>query len=70
VQSPTTPKPATTEVVVERPQGALARGQYAWPAWGIALAGGAGAVLALVILFLRFRAQLAKGDEPGPKSSK
>jgi hypothetical protein len=69
VQSEPAPKPATTQIVVERPEGALARGQYAWPDWGIALVGGAGVVLATAILALRLRARL-RGADPSPKSSR
>lgn len=68
MQSPSVAQPATTQIVVERPEGALARGQYAWPDWGIALVGGGAVVLAVTILVLRLRARLPSGLGKGPRS--
>jgi hypothetical protein len=47
------PEPAATQVIVERPHEGLARGQYAWPDWGIALVGTACVVLGLIALLVR-----------------
>lgn len=69
VQSEPAPRPAATQIVIDRPEGALARGQYAWPDWGIALLGGAGVVLGAIVLVLRTRARLRRAD-PSPKSSR
>lgn len=46
------PAPRT---VVERPPPGLARGRYAWPAWGIGLVGGTVVVLGLVWMLWRIR---------------
>jgi hypothetical protein len=40
-------------IVIERPPPGLARGKYAWPAWGIATVGGA--VIALAIAYFVWR---------------
>lgn len=50
----TTAAPAPT-VIVERPPPGLARGQYAWPAWGIALLGTFAVVAASLYLITRWR---------------
>ena len=39
--------------VIERPPPGLARGKYAWPAWGIGVVGGS--VLALAIAYFVWR---------------
>ncbi len=50
----TTAAPAPT-IVVERPPAGLARGQYAWPAWGILLLGGLAVVATGLYLITRWR---------------
>jgi len=42
-------------IVIERPPPGLARGHYAWPAWGIGLAGGTVVVLGLIWIVWRLR---------------
>jgi hypothetical protein len=46
--------------VVERPEPGLARGQYAWPDWGIALVGGPLVAIGLVYVFVKARALIRK----------
>jgi hypothetical protein len=45
----------TSRIVVERPPPGLARGKYAWPAWGIGLLGASIVVLCLVYFVLLAR---------------
>ncbi|MFO0570811.1 MAG: hypothetical protein U0263_34560 [Polyangiaceae bacterium] len=45
----------TSRVVVERPPPGLARGKYAFPAWGIGLLGGAVVLLGLGYYLFRVR---------------
>ena len=57
VQSTTDAGTTTTvgpRIVVERPPPGLARGKYAWPAWGIGLVGGTIVVIGLGYLVWRF----------------
>jgi LPXTG-motif cell wall-anchored protein len=49
----------STQVIVERPERGLARGQYAWPDWAIA-AVGLGGILAALILLLFARRRRAR----------
>lgn len=44
-----------TRILVERPPPGLARGKYAWPAWGIGLLGGAVVLCGLVWVLVRLR---------------
>ncbi|HEY3237520.1 MAG TPA: hypothetical protein VGJ84_22565 [Polyangiaceae bacterium] len=46
--------------VVERPRSELARGKYAWPAWGIGLLGGFGIALGIAFLVWRWRKRRLK----------
>jgi hypothetical protein len=43
----------TATIVVERPPPGLARGNYAWPPWAIALTGGAVALVGTVLFLWR-----------------
>ncbi len=45
--------PTAPRVIVERPPPGLARGKYAWPAWGIGLFGGAVVLAGLIWLVWR-----------------
>lgn len=45
---------AGPRIVIERPPPGLARGKYAWPAWGIATAGGIVIALALAYFVWRY----------------
>ncbi len=51
----TAPGPAHDGVIVERPGPGLARGNYAWPPWGIALLGSFVLLVALLYFLLRMR---------------
>jgi len=42
----------TSRIVVERPPPGLARGKYAWPAWGIGVLGASIVLLGLVYFAL------------------
>lgn len=53
--TPTEPSPTGERVVVERPDGALARGFYAVPAWGVIVLVAALALATLVYYALRLR---------------
>ncbi|HEV8247406.1 MAG TPA: hypothetical protein VGP93_16625 [Polyangiaceae bacterium] len=53
--SATATGPGAHDVIVERPPPGLARGRYAWPAWGIALVGAALVLLTLVYFLSRVR---------------
>ena len=46
------------QIVVERPPPGLARGQYPWPPWGIALLGGG--TVAIALAYLAWRALRAR----------
>lgn len=48
------------QVIVERPEPGLARGQYAWPAWAIGALGGGAALLGLAFLVWRWRRERRK----------
>ncbi|MBK7586564.1 MAG: hypothetical protein IPI67_41050 [Myxococcales bacterium] len=50
----------TSRIIVERPPPGLARGKYAWPAWGIGLLGGSIVLLGLVYFVLRKRRRRAR----------
>lgn len=55
VPNQTATSPATTQVLVERPQHGLAQGQYAWPEWAVLGLGALGVVFGLAYLVLRLR---------------
>jgi len=55
--SATAPGPGSSGVIIERPGPGLARGKYAWPAWGIALTGAFVLLVALLYVLLRLRRQ-------------
>jgi hypothetical protein len=44
---------ASVQVIVERPSEGLARGNYAWPSWGIGLLGAVVAITAFAYLAWR-----------------
>ncbi|MEB2311576.1 MAG: hypothetical protein OZ921_18075 [Sorangiineae bacterium] len=49
---------AAPRIIVERPPPGLARGEYAWPAWGIALVGGSVVAIGvgwMVVRWIRHR---------------
>ncbi len=56
----TAPGPGYGSVIIERPGPGLARGKYAWPAWGIALTGSLVVVLALLYVLVRLRRQRSR----------
>ena len=51
---------STARVLVERPPPGLARGKYAFPAWGIGVLGGAVFVCGLIWLLLRLRRRVKR----------
>jgi hypothetical protein len=51
---------SAAELAVERPPPGLARGEYDWPAWAIAAAGGSVVALGVAYLVWRYRKLLRK----------
>ena len=56
VGNPPAAPAGSSRMIVERPPTGLAQGTYAWPAWGIAVAGLVVVALAVVYLVMRARA--------------
>jgi len=54
----TGPKTGETTVLIERPRPGLARGRYAFPAWGIAVIGAG--VVALGLFLVAFRSRKSR----------